>query len=265
MAILGAIVGDILGSQYEFDKPKDLDYKNCNLISKKGVGYTDDTVMTIAIMDAYKNKKDLVSTMQKWGKKYQYCGFGSMFFSWVKSENPKPYNSWGNGSAMRVSFVGEFFEDYKQMQSEAAKTASVSHNHPEGIKGAIVTATCIWMAKHNKTKDEIYNYVLQEYPSNKYKFSIDHDMEFLRSNYEWTEKCCDTVPAAMRCFYESTSYESFIRNIFSLDCDSDTFGAIAGGVAEEFYHGFGKVKYKNILYNYLPADIYELIEEYIEV
>ena len=162
--------------------------------------------------------------------------------------------------AMRVAFVGEYFDDYEEMQREAARTAEISHNHPEGIKGAVVTATCIWMARYGASKQEIYDYVLKEYPVEKYDFSVDKDMEYLRKHYEWTEKCCDTVPAAMRCFYDSIDYESFIRNIISFECDSDTVGAIAGGVAEEFYKGFGEVDAETIFKKYMPKDLYEILQ-----
>ena len=135
---------------------------------------------------------------------------------------------------MRVSFVGEYYDDFDEMQLEAKATAAVSHNHPEGIKGAVVTATCIMMAKHGKSKQEIYDYVLREYPPEDYEYSIAYSLEELRPRYRWNETCQGSVPAAMRCFFESTDYESFMRNVISLNCDTDTFGAIAGGVAEDY-------------------------------
>lgn len=260
MAIKGAIIGDILGAQYEFGRPADLDWKNVPLIADSGAGFTDDTVMSLAVKKALDEDLDLVETMVEVGRRYPFCGYGGKFLRWINGNDHSPYNSWGNGSAMRVDYVGEFFEDYDEMQKMAAKTAAVSHDHPEGIKGAVVTATCVWMARHGKTRQEIFDYVIEQYPSGQYQYSIDHDMEELRKTYKWTEKCCDTVPAAMRCFYESKDYESFIRNIYSLKCDSDTFGAIAGGVAEEFYHGFGDVDAEGILKEYLTPDLYEIME-----
>ena len=259
MAILGAVVGDILGAQYEFDRPKDLDWKNVPLISDNGVGYTDDSVMALAIKKAIDEDLDLVETMVEVGRRHPFCGYGGRFYYWIHGDDHTPYNSWGNGSAMRVAYVGEFYEDYDAMQAMAAQTAAVSHNHPEGIKGAVVTATCIWMAKHGKSKEDIYNYVLKEYPADQYLYSIDKDLANLRQHYRWTEKCCDTVPAAMRCFYESTDYESFLRNVFSFECDSDTFGAIAGGVAEEYYGGFGDIDAEGIVEEYLPEDLKKIL------
>lgn len=259
MAIKGAVIGDILGAQYEFDRPKNLDWKKVPLISNSKVGFTDDSVMSLAIKKALDNNLDLVDTMVDVGRRYPFCGYGGRFFDWINSDDHSPYNSWGNGSAMRVAYVGEFYEDYEEMQKMAGKSAAVSHDHPEGIKGAVVTATCIWMAKHGSVRQEIYDYVLEQYPADKYQYSIYHDLAELRKIYKWTEKCCDTVPAAMRCFYESTDYESFMRNIYSLKCDSDTFGAIAGGVAEEFYHGFGNVDAEGILKKYLTSELYKIL------
>ncbi len=146
LAIKGAVLGDILGAQYEFDRPKDLDWKNVPLFSDQGVGFTDDSVMALAIKKALVEGKDLVETMVSVGREYPFCGYGGRFYNWINGQNHEPYNSWGNGSAMRVSFVGEFYDDYDEMQKMAEATAVVSHNHPEGIKGAVVTATCIWMA-----------------------------------------------------------------------------------------------------------------------
>ncbi len=259
MAIKGAVLGDILGSQYEFNRPADLDWKNVPLINSKAIGFTDDTVMSLAVKKALVEQKDLVDSMVEIGRKYQNCGYGGHFYYWIKGEDHMPYHSWGNGSAMRVSFVGEFYGDYETMQDVAAKTAMVSHDHPEGIKGAVVTATCIWMAKHGKTKQEIYEYVLKEYPVEGYEYSIGFSLDEIRPRYKWDVSCQGSVPAAMRCFYESTDYESFMRNIFSLPCDSDTFGAIAGGVAEEFYHGFGQIDAETILKEQLTEDLYEIL------
>ena len=260
MAIKGAVLGDILGSQYEFNRPHNLDWKNVSLISGLPMGFTDDTVMMLAIKKAIIEKSDLVETMATVGRRYPDCGYGGRFYSWINGENHSPYNSWGNGSAMRVAFVGERYENYDEMQRMAEATAVVSHNHPEGIKGAVVTATCIWMAKHGKSKQEIYDYVLEQYPVNEYEYSIGYSLDEIRPRYKWNESCQDSVPAAMRCFYESIDYESFMRNIFSLECDSDTFGAIAGGVAEEFYGGFGDVDAERIFEDNLDDYLLEMLK-----
>ena len=259
MAVKGAVLGDILGSQYEFNRPRNLDWKNVPLVSGLPMSYTDDTVMTLAIKKALVEGKDLVETMVAVGRKYPDCGYGGRFYGWIMGPDHTPYNSWGNGSAMRTAYIGEAIDDYDEMQKVAADVAAVSHNHPEGIKGAVVTSTCIWMARHGKSKQEIYDYVLEQYPKDDYEYSIAYSLDEIRPRYKWNESCQGSVPAAMRCFYESTDYESFIRNVFSLKCDSDTFGAIAGGVAEEFYGGFGNVDAEGILKEYLTQDLYEIL------
>ena len=257
MAVKGAILGDILGSQYEFDRPVDLDWKSVPLIEKPAF-YTDDTVMTLAIKKAVLEGRDLTDTMVEVGRKHPKCGYGGSFYRWIMTDDHTPYNSWGNGSAMRVSFIGEHYGEYEEMQRMAKETAMVSHNHPEGVKGAVVTATCIWMAKHGKSKEEIYAYVLAEYPPENYRYSIAYSLDEIRPVYEWDVSCQGSVPSAMRCFYESTDYESFIRNIYSLPCDSDTLGAIAGGVAEEFYGNFGDISAEEIIKKRLTDDLYEI-------
>ncbi len=259
MAIKGAILGDILGSQYEFDRPDNLDWKNIPLCIPEKAGFTDDSVMMLAIKKALDEKLDLTETMVEIGRHYPDCGFGGNFYSWIMNDDHRPYNSWGNGSAMRVAYVADYFNSLLDVQEWAAKTAEVSHNHPEGIKGAVVTATCIWMAKNGRSKQDIYDYVLDEYPADQYPYSIDHDLKYLRKHYKWTEKCSDTVAPAMRCFYESTDYELFMRNIYSFKCDSDTFGAIAGGVAEEFYQGFGDIDAEGVLKQFLDQRLYGIL------
>ena len=259
MAVKGAVLGDILGAQYEFDRPASLDWENVPLIWTGGAGFTDDTVMMLAIKKALTEGSDLTKTIVEVGRRYPNCGYGGRFYEWIMGDDHSPYNSWGNGSAMRVAFVGEHYDDYDTMQEMARKTAVISHDHPEGIKGAVVTASCIWMAKYGKSKEEIFEYVLSEYPVKDYKYSIGLSLEEMRPKYRWDVSCQGSVPAAMRCFYESTDYESFIRNVYSLPCDSDTFGAIAGGVAEEFYGGFGDVASDDILKKYLTDELYEIL------
>ncbi len=238
MAVIGALLGDIAGSRFEFKRPFRLDIRNCELFTKD-CEFTDDTVMTLAVKKAILENADLTETMREVGQHYPDCGYGGRFYQWIFGKNPEPYHSYGNGSAMRVSFVGEYFDQLDDVIRAAAKTAEVSHDHPEGIKGAVVTAVCIWMAKHGKTKDEIYDYVLKQYPAEIYEYSIDKDVSYLKKHYRWNETCMGSVPAAMRCFYESDSFDSFMRNLFQLNCDCDTLGAIGGAVAEEYYGGVG--------------------------
>lgn len=236
MSIVGAILGDIAGSQFEFDRCEDPD--KCELFTKQ-CDFTDDTVMSLAVKYAIDNKIPFADAMRSIGQQYQFCGYGGRFYSWIFSQSPRPYSSFGNGSAMRVSFVADYYEDLKAVQKAAKETAMPTHNHPEGIKGAVVTATCIWMVKNGKSKQEIYDYVLSEYPVDGYEYSISKNIEELIPVYKWNETCQGSVPVAMRCFYESDSFESFLRNVFRLECDTDTLAAIGGSVAEEFYKGTG--------------------------
>lgn len=171
MAVIGAILGDIAGSQFEFNRPENLDYKHCELFTNR-CSYTDDMIMTLAVKKAILADADFTKTMREVGQPYPYSGYGGRFYEWMYGENPKPYNSFGNGSAMRVSFVGEHFDALEDVISMAEKSAEVTHNHPEGIKGAVVTAVCIWMARHGKTKEDIFQYVLEQYPAEKYEYSI---------------------------------------------------------------------------------------------
>ena len=258
MALIGAILGDIAGSQYEFDRPKDLDWENCDLYTEKCM-FTDDSVMSLAIKSAVSNGLDYQEEARRIGGMYPDCGYGGHFFQWMFCADPKPYNSFGNGSAMRVSYVGEYFENLDDVKREAEKSAIFSHSHPEGIKGAVVTAVCVWMARHGKSKEDIYDYVISQYPSDSYKFSVDKDMDYLRKNYSWDVTCMTSVPVAIRCFLESDSFISFIRNVFSLDCDCDTLCAIGGGIAEEYYNSTG-LKNDLILEHYLDNYLFSILK-----
>ncbi len=256
MAIIGAVLGDIAGSQYEYDHPQNLNYRDCELFTDE-CSFTDDTVMSLAIKSAIDNGKPYQEEMRRIGRKYPLCGYGPHFFEWIHCMEPRPYNSFGNGSAMRVSYIGEAYEDLATVQEEAKKSAEISHSHPEGIKGAVATASCVWMAKHGKTKDEIYQYLLSKYPPEKYAYS-GKDLSYLKREYGWDVTCMTSVPVAVRCFYESDSYISFLRNVLSIECDTDTLCAIGGGVAEEYYKGTG-LDEQMLLKRYLTEELYQLI------
>lgn len=255
MAIKGAILGDIIGSQFELDRCKDPEGGS---LFTSDCDFTDDTVTSLAVKNAVDKKIGFAESLKDICSRYPYCGYGGRFDEWVFSDSMEPYGSWGNGSAMRVSYIGEHFEDLKEVQEMARKSAEVTHNAPEGIKGAVVTATCIWMARHGKTKEEIYEYVLQEYPADEYKYSIADSVDELETRYTWDVSCQGSVPVAMRCFYESDSYEGFIRNVWRLNCDCDTLCCIGGGVAEEFYGGSVN-NADEMLELFLTEDLYEIL------
>lgn len=259
MAIVGAILGDIAGSQYEFRRPKNLNWKKCELFTDNCY-FTDDTVMTLAAKLAVKNSISFADSYRKLGRKYPNAGYGGMFDSWLRWDDEKPYNSFGNGSAMRCSYIGEHFNTEKEVIEWATKSAECTHNHPEGIKGAVVTSMCIFMARTGASKAEIFNYVKRQYPItiNSYKYSVEYKLDEYRDTYRWDVTCQGSVPVAIRCFLDSEDYESFLRNVYSLPCDMDTLCAIGGGIAEEFYHGTGFDE-EWLLRNYLDEDLYRIV------
>lgn len=231
----GAILGDIIGSRFEFDRGDQT--KEFELFTDRSE-WTDDTVMTIAITDALfrsntneslrRLKKKIIKYMVKWGNKYPSAGYGKNFLHWL--EEPIPYNSYGNGAAMRVSFVGWRYDSLEKTRKVARLTAEVSHNHPEGIKGADCIASVIYLARTGSTKDEIRTFVINEFG-----YDISKTLEELRPLHKHIETCMDSVPKALISFFEGESFEDVIRNAISLGGDTDTIGAIAGSLAEAYY------------------------------
>ena len=234
--MFGAILGDIIGSPYEFDH-NNIKTKDFPLFSRNSQ-FTDDTVMTIAIAEAilYADgdlddlADEAVTSMQKLGRLYPYAGYGARFVGWVHSDNPKPYNSLGNGAAMRVSPVAWAFDDMETVRKAARAVTAVTHNHPEGIKGAEATAAAIFMARKGASKAEIKAYIESEFG-----YDLNRTCDEIRPDYRHDETCMRTVPEAFAAFLEGESFEDVIRNAVSLGGDSDTLTAIAGSIAEGFY------------------------------
>lgn len=227
--MLGAIIGDIVGSVYEWNNIKTKDFP---LFSSKCF-FTDDTVMTVAIAEGLMNggdKEDFVKAMKKYGRMYPDAGYGGGFGSWLFSEDIHPYNSWGNGSAMRVSPVAWMFDTLSEVEQYAEISAEVTHNHPEGIKGAQATAAAIFLARKGNTKDEIKAYI-----KSKYGYDFSRTLDEIRPSYDFNESCQETVPEAITAFLESVDFEDAIRNAISLGGDSDTLAAITCSIAEAFY------------------------------
>ena len=233
----GAILGDIIGSPFEFDrgdKTKEFD------LFTKGCDFTDDSVMTIAVGEALlavgpeatvkEIEEAVVTNMQDWGKRYPYAGYGGRFRYWLREKNPKPYGSYGNGSAMRVSAVGWLYDSLERTREVARATANVTHNHPEGIKGAEATASAIYMARNGFSKEEIKEYIEREF-----QYNLNRTLDEIRPGYHMDETCQRTVPEAIIAFLESKDFEDAIRNAVSLGGDTDTLGAITGSIAEAFY------------------------------
>ncbi len=232
----GAILGDMIGAPYEFDRgDKTKDF----VLFNEEAQFTDDSVMTIAVAEALMDaegqsadevKKALVRSMQKWGRKYPHAGYGVMFCGWLRDEDPRPYGSCGNGSAMRVSAVGWLYDSMEDTRKYARLSAEVTHNHPEGIKGAEATASAIFMARNGSSKEEIKEYIVGEFG-----YDLSRTCDEIRRTYHHVETCQETVPEAITAFLEGTDFEDVIRTAVSLGGDCDTLTCIAGGIAEAFY------------------------------
>lgn len=233
----GAILGDIIGSPFEFDRgDKTKDFK---LFSRRS-HFTDDSVMTLAVCEALlkvgqdatvKEIEDaVISSMQSWGRRYPHAGYGGYFRRWLTACHPEPYNSFGNGSAMRVSAAGWLYDSLEKTRTVAKATANVTHNHPEGIKGAEATASAIFMARNGSSKEEIKKYIEKEF-----HYDLNRTLNEIRPDYHMDETCQKTVPEAIIAFLEATDFEDAIRNAVSLGGDTDTLGAITGSIAEAYY------------------------------
>ena len=252
--ILGAIAGDVIGSVYEFNNTRTTDFP----LFKRETTFTDDTVMTIAIADAILHNKDFAQTILDYGKRYPNRGYGTSFFKWLAHDTPAPpYNSWGNGSAMRVSAVGFAYNDLDKVLKKAEKTAVVTHNHPEGIKGAQATAAAIFLARTGKNKAEIKAYIEQ-----KFGYDLDFTLDEIRPTFPFDESCQGTVPQSIVAFLESTDYDSAIRLAISLGGDSDTIACITGGIAIAFYKEMSQVIVDKIRREYLPTTFVTIIDEF---
>lgn len=253
--MLGAITGDTIGSRHEFYGTKRTDFE----LFYRSCRYTDDSVMTMAVAewlmdDPNHTHKVLEQKMVKYGNLDPERGYGGMFFRWLfmpsnfsRDGIRHPYNSFGNGSAMRVSAVGWMFDTLEETERVAEISASITHNHPEGIKGAQATAAAIFMARNGKTKKEIKDYI-----TSKYGYDLNRKLDDIRPRYGFNETCQGSVPEAIIAFLESHDYESTIRLAISLGGDSDTQACIAGGIAEAFYGMSDEIITQ--IASYLPPD-----------
>ena len=235
--LYGAILGDMVGAPFEFDRGgKTKDFK----MFTKDSHFTDDTVMTVAIAEALlsvpptakedKVKNAVVNSMLYWGRRYPKAGYGGAFGLWLASDKPQPYNSWGNGSAMRVSPVAWWADDLSRVIEVARWTAEVSHNHPEGVRGAVATATAIFLARKGESKEYIRKYL-----EKRYFYGFDRTCDEIRPAYHHVESCQETVPEALTAFFEGETFEDVIRTAVSLGGDCDTLTCISGSVADAFY------------------------------
>jgi len=257
--LISAILGDIAGSIFEFNPHKSVDV---NLHDNR-MDFTDDTIMTIAVADWILNDKKLtkiglVRKMQEWGRKYPnpMGAYGGMFSLWLNSDNPKPYNSWGNGAAMRVSAVGFAFNTMEETLNIAKMSAEVTHNHPEGIKGAQATAAAIFMARTGSTKEDIRKYI-----SENFDYDLNRTCDEIRPTYGFDGSCQGTVPESIIAFLDSKDYEDALKLCISLGGDADTMGAITGAIAGAYYHRIPASAYEFGM-GKLPADIRNVVTKF---
>ena len=259
--MIGAILGDMIGAPFEFDRGNKT--KEFPLFSRAS-HFTDDTVMTVAVAEALLKtrgksdrtiKAELIRSMQKWGRRYPYAGYGGRFRQWLFSEDPRPNNSFGNGSAMRVSAAGWLYDDLDITRHIARLTAEVSHNHPEGVKGAQATAAAIFLAGHMSSMDEIRTYI-----ERKFGYDLSHTCAELRLKNHHDETCQVTMPLVFAAFFESTDFEDAIRNAVSLGGDTDTIACITGSIAEAYYGRPSELE--DACKKRLPEDMLKVLTEF---
>jgi ADP-ribosylglycohydrolase len=263
--LIGAIIGDIVGSVYEFHN---INTKDFPLFGEKS-RFTDDTVMTVAVAEGLMDsmgeddvsvENHIIDAMHRWAEKYPNSGYGSKFFRWLAKKSRTPYGSYGNGSAMRVSSAAWLFTELDDVLKYAEISARVTHDHPEGVKGAQATAHAIWLAQRTSHRNDI-KYAISE----KYGYDIGRSIDEITRSEHGPEICQVTVPDALMCFFASSSFEDCIRNAVSIGGDSDTLAAIAGSIAEAYYNQ--RLFESNIWQQaaqYLPGDLLTVINRFID-
>ena len=257
--MLGAIVGDIIGSVYEFHNTKSMNFE----LFTPWSNFTDDTVMTLAVAkwlieDEAHTIHYLIYCMQELGNRYPNVGYGGNFIAWLREDEPQPYNSWGNGAGMRVSPVGLYARTLDEALALAALTASVSHNHPEGVKGAQAIAACVFLCKEGKSKAEI-----KEYIEKTFDYNLNRSIAEIRPRYEFDVSCQGSVPEAIIAFLDGNSFEEVIRLAISLGGDSDTIGAMAGAIAACCYPIPDQISER--CNNILTEDLREIKDQFMEL
>ncbi len=250
--MIGAIAGDIIGSVYEAHPVKTKDFPLFGPCCR----FTDDSVLTIAVAQAVMTDGDYRRWLTEIGRRYPSAGYGGSFFKWLMSDNQKPYNSWGNGAAMRVSPVGWAFATSEDVLCEAARSAAVTHNHPEGIKGAQATALSVFLARKTRDKDLIKKQI-----SGRFGYDLNRTVAEIRPGYGFDISCQGTVPEAIISFLEADSYEDAVRNAISLGGDSDTLACIAGGIAEAYF-GPPEPVIRSQVKKLLPEELWAIVARF---
>ena len=254
LILLGALAGDIIGSVYEFHNIKTTEFP---LFTERS-HYTDDSVMTLAVANKILKESTYEGELQTFGRHYPKAGYGLNFKEWIFSGDPKPYNSYGNGSAMRVSPIAYALNDINEVLSEAKRSAEITHNHQEGIKGAQAVAAAVFMARNGSSKYEIRQYV-----TNNFKYDLTRSIEGIRPNYQFDETCQGSVPEAIIAFLESQNFEHAIRLAVSIGGDSDTIASITGAISEAFYKKIPE-EIKEKVIKQLPDDLLNVLLTFTE-
>jgi len=250
--LLGAIAGDIIGSIYEFSPIKTRDFP----LFAPDCRFTDDTVLTVAVARSILDGSSYLDSFRDFGLRYPDAGYGGRFLGWLFADTPHPYQSWGNGSAMRVSPVGFAFDTEEKVLEEARKSALVTHDHPEGVKGAQATALAVFLARTGHGKEDIRRQIEE-----RFGYDLGRRLDAIRPGYAFDVSCQGTVPEAIIAFLEADTWEEAVRNAVSLGGDSDTLACIAGGIAEAYYGGIPAAIRKRTL-ALLPDDLRMLTEEF---
>ena len=250
--ILGAIIGDVIGSVFEWNNVKTTDLE----LFSKATDFTDDSVLTFATMDSILNGIDYSRSYQEYGRRFPNRGYGGNFQYWIHQPDPQPYNSWGNGSAMRVSPVGWAYNTLEEVLHEAERSAAVTHNHPEGIKGAQAVASAVFLARKGSSKAEIKKFI-----EDKFAYDLERHLEEIRKTYVFDVSCQGSVPEAIIAFLESKDFEDAIRLAISIGGDSDTIACITGGIAEAFYKEIPQFIIDKTLKT-IPSEMIDLVEKF---
>ena len=256
LAVWGAICGDVVGSAYEFHPTKDYNFRLFTRFSR----FTDDTVCTLAIADALLHSEPFDDALQKWCRRYGYAGYGGMFRKWIGMSHPRPYNSYGNGSAMRVSSCGVLADSLTDAIELALESAEVTHNHPEGIKGAQATAAAIYMGLHKRESGIESKSDIKQLLEQMFGYNLSRDYQEIKADYKFEVSCQRSVPEAIIAFLASDDYESTIRRAVALGGDADTQAAIAGSIAAAYY-GEIPLRILSKVCELLPDDMLELLDE----
>jgi ADP-ribosylglycohydrolase len=250
----GAIIGDVVGSLFEKFNHKSKNFELFHALSH----FTDDTVMTIATMDALLKDIPFEVAYKEWYRKYPKAGFGQRFREWGKDDSYEPLRSYGNGSAMRVSPIAYWKETLDEVLDLATQSTNITHNHPEGVKGAQAVASVIFLARSNKSKDEIKKHI-----EDTYHYDLSETTDSIRTWYKFDVTCQGSVPQAIRCFYEATDFEDAIRLAISIGGDSDTIACMTGSMAEAYYQIDRKIKQETL--NRLPREFVDVFYTFLEI